>query len=55
VIAETYGGSRAALFALDSEGKLYASGELSTVGIGNPQYGADVMEEHLVMVRVPVL
>jgi alpha-tubulin suppressor-like RCC1 family protein len=55
VIAETLVTNRAALFALDSEGKLYASGELSTVGIGNPQYGADTVEEHLVMVRVPVI
>jgi alpha-tubulin suppressor-like RCC1 family protein len=54
IVAESYRDNRAAVFALDSEGKLYASGELTNVGIGNPAYSSDSPEEYLVLVRVPV-
>lgn len=58
VVAESYpglGNGQAAVFALDSDGKLFASGKLTNVGIGNPMYGGDTVDSHLVMVRVPVL
>ena len=58
VIAESdpsIGSNQAALFMLDSDGKLFASGNIASVGIGNQMYGADTPSGHMVLVRVPVL
>jgi alpha-tubulin suppressor-like RCC1 family protein len=58
VIAESdlaIGSNQAAMFMLDSEGKLFASGNIASVGIGNQMYGADTPSGHQVVVRVPVL
>jgi alpha-tubulin suppressor-like RCC1 family protein len=58
VIAESdigVGSNQASLFMLDADGKLFASGNIASVGIGNQMYGADTPSGHQVMVRVPVL
>jgi len=58
VIAESdigLGSNQAAMFMLDADGKLFASGNIASVGIGNQMYGEDTPSGHQVMVRVPVL
>ena len=58
VIAESdigVGSNQASLFMLDADGKLFASGNIASVGIGNQMYGADTPSGHQVMVRIPVL